>query len=566
MNGLPSIPRPAVLAWALALAAALPAPALARPPRLTVVVTVDSLGTDQLLRMRARFKAGGLGSLMAQGAFFPNARVEYASTRTGPGHATLVTGANPWRHGIVGNAFLNRATGKLEATFADAEHPVLEAPPGAHDVSPANLLAESLADRVRLFTQERGKAVSVSAKSRAAIAMGGRLGQAWWFNEAVGKWVTGTWYTKEFPGWVKAFNEKGIADAYFGKEWGLLEKKEAYLGEDDRPFEGTLWAMGRTFPHPLGGGLPRPGKESYAALNWSGMMSEVVAQFARAAIEGEGLGKDDVPDLLLVSFSASDYVNHVYGPYSWEAQDALLRVDRAMADLVAAAERAAGGRANLLVVVTADHAIAAVPEEWAGRGVASVRVSPVTVTQALGKELSAKFGGEIVVQGEPPDAFLSGKGYGTGKADAAAVRRAAAAWLSKHPSVAVAVARDDLESAGDLRGYGRSLRVGFHPDRSGDVLYVPRPFHVWDVETFGTDHGTPYLYDCQIPLVVAGHGVKAGYHAQEISLVDVAPTVATIMEMGLPAQAEGKVRAEIVPAPANSVPKPAATPGTAPAQ
>jgi hypothetical protein len=163
MNGPHPLLRPAALAIALALALALPAPALARPPRLTLVVTVDSLGTDQLLRMRARFRPGGLGSLMSQGAFFPNARVEYVGARTGPGHATLVTGANPWRHGIVGNAFLNRATGKLEPTFADADHPVLEAPPGGHDVSPANLLAESLADRVRLFTQERGKSVSFSA-------------------------------------------------------------------------------------------------------------------------------------------------------------------------------------------------------------------------------------------------------------------------------------------------------------------------------------------------------------------------------------------------------------------
>ncbi|HEY8207960.1 MAG TPA: alkaline phosphatase family protein, partial [Myxococcaceae bacterium] len=192
-----------LLALAAALAAAvaaLPAPALAKPPRLTLVVTMDSLGADQLLRMRARLKPGGLASLMAQGAFFPNARVEYADARTGPGHATLVTGCNPWRHGIVGNDVFNRTTGKLEPVFADPDHPVLEAPPAALDVSPANLLAESLADRLRLFTQERGKAVALAPKPRAAIAMGGRLGQAWWFSEAVGKWVTGTWYTKEFPG------------------------------------------------------------------------------------------------------------------------------------------------------------------------------------------------------------------------------------------------------------------------------------------------------------------------------------------------------------------------------
>jgi len=549
--------RTLLAAAALAL---LPTPALAKPPKLTLVITLDSMSADQLLRMRPRLKPGGLASLMSQGAFFPNARVEYADPRTGPGHATLVTGAHPWRHGIVGNDIFNRTTGKLEPVFGDADHPVLEAPPGSQDCSPANLLSESLADRLRVSTLERGKAVSIAAKPRAAIAMGGRLGQAWWFSETVGKWVTGTWYTKEFPGWVKAFNEKALPDGYFGKDWTLLEKKEQYAGEDDRPFEGNPWALGRTFPHPLTGGLPRPGKEFYAALNWSPVMSEVLVQFARAAIEGEQLGKDDVPDLLLVSFSSTDYVNHQYGPYSWEAQDTLLRVDRALAELVQAAERAAGGRANLLVVVTADHGIAAVPEEWAAHGVAAVRVNPAAVAQAMGKELSGKFGGEITAQVEALDVFLAGKGYPS--KDPPAVRRAAAAWLSKQPGVAVAVARDDVEATGDLRGYGRSLRIGYYPDRSGDVLFVPKPFFVWDPEAVGTDHGSPYAYDNQIPLVFAGHGVKAGYYAQDVSLIDVAPTVATILEMGAPAQAEGKVRAEILTSP-NGGAKPAAA---APAQ
>ena len=260
-----------------------------------------------------------------------------------------------------------------------------------------------------------------------------------------------------------------------------------------------------------------------------------------------------------MSFSSNDYVNHQYGPYSWESQDALLRIDRAMAELVTASERAAGGRANLLVVVTADHAIAAVPEEWAARGVAAVRVNPQGVAQALSKELGARLGGEVTAVLEPPDVHLGGKAYLGAKPDAAvAARRAAAAWLAKHPSVVVAVAKDDVDTAGDLRGYARTLRLGFHPERSGDVLIIPRAFHVWDPESVGTDHGTPYAYDTQIPVVIAGHGVKAASYAQEISLADVAPTVATLMEIGAPAQSEGRVRAEVVPAGLYGGAKPAA--------
>lgn len=554
----PKTLRPVLLALAGAAALAGAGPAWARPPRLTLFVAVDSLGTDQLLRMRPRLR-GGFNQLFVQGAFFPNGRVEYAEAVTGPGHATLVTGCNPWRHGVVSNAVLSRQSGKLEPIFWDPEHPALESPPGVQDVSPANLLAETLADRLRLSTQERGKVVSISAKSRAAIAMAGRLGQAWWFSEPVGKFVTGTWYAKEFPGWVKGFNEQAAADKLFGKEWALAEKREAYGGADDRPFENDLLGLGRVFPHPLTGGLPSLGPQYYSALALTPAMADLTVQFARAAIEGEQLGKDDVPDALFVGFSNTDRIYHHFGPYSWEAQDSLLRVDKALGELIAAAERAAGGRANLLVVVTADHGGAAVPEEWSAAGLSAARLNPTTLAQGVGKELSSKLGGEVVAQIEELDVYLGGRLVSERRGDGPAIRRSAAQWMARQPGVAFAVARDDLEGPADPQGYLRSLRLGFHPDRSGDVLYVPRPFTVITLETTGTNHGTPYAYDAQIPVLLLGRTVKAGQYQQEISMTDVAPTVAALMEMGAPAMSEGRVRTEaLLTAPSGNAAKPGA--------
>ena len=49
--------------------------------------------------------------------------------------------------------------------------------------------------------------------------------------------------------------------------------------------------------------------------------------FALAAIEGEGLGQDQVTDLLALSFSATDYVGHRVGPHAQETMDMYLRLD-----------------------------------------------------------------------------------------------------------------------------------------------------------------------------------------------------------------------------------------------
>ena len=49
--------------------------------------------------------------MVKDGAVFPTARYDYAETVTAAGHATLVTGANPARHGVISNKVINRATG-----------------------------------------------------------------------------------------------------------------------------------------------------------------------------------------------------------------------------------------------------------------------------------------------------------------------------------------------------------------------------------------------------------------------------------------------------------------------
>jgi predicted AlkP superfamily pyrophosphatase or phosphodiesterase len=522
-------------------------PALAKPPRLALFITVDALSSDLLLRTRPKFKTG-MRQLLDGGAFYPYGRYGYAKPRTAPGHVTLATGADPWRHGITDNRTVDRASGQAISIFKDETHPVLEVPLSVAtggDTSPMNLMAETVGDRLRVSSRGRGKVVALSGKPRSSIALAGRLGQAYWFDETVGKFVTGTWYTKEFPAWLKAFNGRGLADGYFSQQWVPLLPRTEYLGEDERPYEADEAGLGRSFPHALSGGLQTPGPRSYAALAISPLSNDLLVQAAKAAIEGEALGKDDVPDLLAVSFSGTDRVFHNYGPYSWEMQDAMYRLDRQVAELISAAERAAGGRQNLVIVLSADHGGAAVPEHWASEGVPARRLNPKELAQGLAQALKARFPQvQMAIIQEESEIYLTGKAFEDGKTDGAAVRRAAAEWLSKQPGIALAVARDDLFTAPDLGGLLTAVRRGYYPGRSGDVLFVPQPFQVISTEAVGTNHGVPYSYDQQIPIVFAGKGVKAGTYLHDINATDVAPTLAAMMELGAPASAEGRARTE----------------------
>ena len=164
----------------------------------------------------------------------------------------------------------------------------------------------------------------------------------------MGKLVTGTAYAKELPGWVRIFNDRRLPDGYFGTEWTLLLPAKEYVGDDDRPFEAAgLRDAADVSRIRSTAGASAPGPASYAALNASPFGNELLVQAAKAAILAEGLGKDDVPDLLAISFSATDFIEHHFGPYSWEMQDALVRLDKQLADLLSARRRPpAGGRTS----------------------------------------------------------------------------------------------------------------------------------------------------------------------------------------------------------------------------
>src|SRR5438067_13564888 len=74
-----------------------------KPPKLVVVMVVDGLPFEQVQRYRDQLGAGGLRRLLEQGAWFGNAHQAHGVTVTAVGHSAVLSGAYPYRHGIIGN-------------------------------------------------------------------------------------------------------------------------------------------------------------------------------------------------------------------------------------------------------------------------------------------------------------------------------------------------------------------------------------------------------------------------------------------------------------------------------
>ena len=325
-------------------------------PRLILQITVDQLRGDLPARYFDRFGNGGFRYLWEQGAVYTDAYHNHANNETIVGHTTLATGATPAAHGMIGNTWLDRETGETVYNIEDARFPLLTAGAGVDEEteidptqraarsegrSPSAILVSTFSDELAAYTSGQAKVFAVSVKDRGAVSMAGHAGKAFWFSKANGQFVTSSYYFERYPDWVNEWNKQSLTSRYGDTQWQLLNPQNTYLfgDSDDRPWETDLAGFGRTFPHPWGSA---DSKYYTTLLTVSPAGDELTLDFAKALIENELLGDDDVPDYLGVSFSSTDYVGHLFGPSSLEAEDNILRLDRILGELLAYADRAVG--------------------------------------------------------------------------------------------------------------------------------------------------------------------------------------------------------------------------------
>jgi predicted AlkP superfamily pyrophosphatase or phosphodiesterase len=538
----------------------------ADPPRLVLQITVDALRGDLPGRYAHLFGDGGFRYLMEEGIFYTNAHYQHANTETIVGHASLATGTVPAAHGMVGNVWFDREDGRLVYNIEDPDEHLLSA--GA-DVdqsteidptqraakvegrSPKAILASTFSDELAIHTNGKAKIFAVSVKDRGAVSLAGHAGKAFWFSKAGSEFVTSSYYYDAYPAWVRAWNARKPAEAYAGTSWELMEDASRYLfgDSDDRAYETDFPGFGRTFPHAYGS-ADDPYFTTRLTLSPAG--DELTLDFAKALIDNEGLGDDDVPDFLAVSFSSTDYVGHIFGASSLESEDNLGRLDRTLAGLFRHVDDTVGLE-NTLIVLSADHGQPEIPGHLLELGMENARHFD---TDALDKApaiaaLKARFGlaEELIEAYFQPYVYLNRDLIREKGLDQAEVEDAVAAELAKFDGVATAVSSTALRSGRvPDTALTRSILNNAHPKRSGDVYLVFEPYifiNDFDGLVVASTHGSPWRYDTFVPVVFAGAGLKSAQISRPVTPYDVAPTLAHFLGVKAPSSAIGNPLIEI---------------------
>ncbi|MGB0257643.1 MAG: alkaline phosphatase family protein [Coraliomargarita sp.] len=538
---------------------------LGEAPKLVLQITVDQLRGDQLTRFVDRMPEGGFRYFLDQGVVFADAHHPHANTETIVGHATLATGAYPSIHGMIGNVWYDRESGQTTYNIEDSNYALLTADADVDDAneidptqrvantdgrSPMALLSSTFADELAVRTAGQAKIFGVSVKDRGAVSMAGHAGKAFWFSKQAGEFVTSTYYYDAYPDWVLEWNAAGPTEAYAGQFWTLLNERSSYLyaDRDDQEWETALPGFGRTFPHAFGSADSR-GFTTYLTLSPAG--DQMTLEFAKALIANEGIGDDEVTDYLSVSFSSTDYVGHIFGPSSLEAEDNLLQLDRTLAGLLTYVDERIG-LSNTLIVLSSDHGGPEAPGVLQQYGFGVNYVEPDTWDKSAAFErLKQRFGiGESLIETySHPYIYLNKPAIEERGLDLAQVQRAVAAELLKFEGVALAVASQDLTTGNvpDTELH-RAVLNNYHAKRSGEVYVVYEP--QWFIADFdglhvACTHGSPWRYDTYVPIVFAGAQIAAKTVYRRVETVDIAATLSAYLGMQAPSGCVGEVLPEV---------------------
>lgn len=537
-----------------------PTIAIANDIKLIVQITVDGFRGDLLSRYEPSFGEGGFRRLTEGGVWYTNAHHLHAKTETIVGHTTLSTGANPSEHGMIGNAWLDRATGRLGYNIEDISSPLLPVPGFAGEGdqldpaqaiaqasgrSPKNILASTFADELSKANNGGSRIVAISGKDRSAVAMAGHVGKAFWMSTSTGAYETSTYYYDAYPDWVLEWNAARPADAAIGTSWELSDPIETYLlaENDDRPYEVDLKGFGRTFPHAYGD--PTDGLY-YTQVLVSAFGDWLTADFAKAAVIGENLGGGDYPDLLSVSFSGVDAVNHFFDPSSLENEETVRALDRTLADFFAFLDERVGPE-HLLFVLSGDHGMPEMPEFMAEKGFNVER----NFNQELMNKVNAEVAEAVGVEGAigqffRPYIYLNDEAIADAGVERQIVERAIVDSLMNQPGIAKAMPRQPLpEHRGDY--LEAPIQRNFHPLRSGDIYVAQAPYSfLFEEGTVAVMHGSPWNYDTHVPIIFAGSGIDPAIVSRKVGTVDVAVTLSSLFGTTQPSGASGSVLDEVV--------------------
>lgn len=515
-------------------------------PKLVVGIIVDQMRWDYLYRYYDMYGEGGFKRLLANGFSCENMMLDYVPTVTAIGHTCIYTGSVPSIHGIAGNDFIIERTGKKMYCTDDATVRGVGSDNAAGKMSPRNLLVTTITDELRLATNMRSKTIGISLKDRAAILPAGHTASAaYWFDAATGRWISSTYYMKELPGWVEAYNKTNPVARLLAQGWNTMYPIGQYTQstDDDTRYEKSfVKGQAPVMPVKTAELLKT---EGYGVIRNTPYGNTMTLQMAEEALKNEKMGQGEYTDFLAVSLSSTDYIGHQFGANAVETEDTYVRLDKDLADFFNFLDENVGS-GNYTLFLTADHAAAHnvrfLADHKIGGEAWKVEALEASLDSLVEARFNVKDGVRAIMNYQ---VNLNRQNLESVKADYQQVKDAVIDFLKEQRGVAYVIDQEKAAMAAVPEPIRERVINGYNHERSGAIQIVLNPGW-YEGDEQGITHGVWCPYDAHVPLIFMGWGVNQGKTYRETHLTDISATLAALLKIQMPNGCIGQPIMEII--------------------
>lgn len=523
-------------------------------PTLVVAISVDQLSADLFNEYRSSF-TGGLKRL-ASGAVFPSGYQSHAATETCPGHATIMTGVHAGRAGIIANNWIDLSIKREDKTVYCAEDERIDgtsfgditaATQGDYVASAWHLLVPTLGERLKKISPG-SRNVAVAGKDRSALMMGGKdVDDIYWWKGNGFATLDGRGLSPSMTALNKAIGEK------------IDKARPAYpvpahcAARNAKIMHGDGQSVGDyAFQRPDGAGRIYRGSPDFDG--------SVIAA-ATALLNEHRLGQGDATDVLSIGLAATDYIGHAFGTAGLEMCIQMSALDQSLGEFFDLLD---GQDIDYVVMLTADHGGLDLPERMRLQGVPTAqRVDAALNAKSIGTTIARELkmaSDKPVLYADSPfgDYYVS---LDLSENRRAQVKDSAMALIAAHAQVESVLDHDDILAIEIPDGppeewtLAQRVRASFHPDRSGDFIVLLKKGVTPIASTargYVATHGSPWDYDRRVPILFWREGIRHFEQPLSVMTVDIAPTLAALVGVDIPAdETDGKCL-DIDGGPANS--------------
>lgn len=494
-------------------------------PKVVVNILIDQLRADYINAYMPLYGEGGFKRLFRQGRVYTRAEYPLEQTDLASAAATLSAGTVPYDHGVVGRMWLDRNT--LRPVFCVDDAKYLGTGGAMSGASPASLMVSTLSDELKISTEGKALVYSIAPFREAAIYMGGHAADgAVWIDPENGQWSSSTYYGA-LPQWAELRNlHHPIADAMKSGET-VSASASAAAAASVSPHMKKAAAKGTTF----GVNHKFKGEHRFSTFLESGMVNGEIAAAVDDCLNGTEMGRDEITDYLAVTLYAGRFAEAGKSD-PLLIQDTYVRLDDALARMIAAVEQRVGADNALFVVSSTGY------EKMAAMDPAVYRIPSgffdfQRATALLNMYLAAIYGQGMYVDATfGTQIYLNHKLIEDKQINFSELLKRSEDLLLRLSGVKNVFTSQRLQQ-GAWRPSLERVKAGYHPSVSGDILIEVAPG--WHYVNQFTDRKQLVRENYQpFPIIFYGQAVQAEKVETPVTVDYIAPTLSKAMRIRAP--------------------------------